>query len=171
MTRMRWCVTQRNRRWGDCVADSVWLPWRVMDIYWPSFDDNFLADLSAALKKRRKALKHKSRLLNCERLIESDDGVRTEKMELDIQLWTRNRLKVHAWSDRWLWVDARAPTKKGWAWEWDYDGRLLGPLTGTEVIGAIEETIDGISGAKSDAVNELTGIWQKLLARGPEEVR
>lgn len=142
-----------------------------MDVYWPGFDDTFLADLSAALRKRRKALKHRSERLNCERLIEIDDGARLEKMELEIGLWRRDCLRLHACSDRWLWVDGRAPAKKGWAWEWSYDGRLAGTFTGREVVGAIEKTLDQIGRSKPPAVHELTGIWKKLLARGPEEVR
>ena len=140
-------------------------------MYWPRFEDSLLEDIAFSLRKRRKTLKHSTDGIRCERLVEIEDSETTEKMELEVRLTNKTSVRVFAWSDRWLWVDARASAKKGWAWEWTRDGRLLGGCGGKDVVGAIENTLSKTHFVDSQQTDVFTEIWKRLLARGPEEVR
>ena len=76
-----------------------------------------------------------------------------------------------AWPDRQIWLDARCSTKKGWAWEWTYDGRLLGSVDPPNVIKALEATLDPLQQMDNSRTHELSKPWIRLLAKGPQPVR
>lgn len=140
-------------------------------MYWPKFENPFLMEITECLRKRNKALKHKVREIKCERIIEIEDGQRTEKVELEFRTWGergKTCVRVYAWADRWAWIDARAATKQGWAWEWNYEGRLLGEFGGREAVGGIEDTLQQAHNMEPRRMQELTDIWARLLAQGPK---
>lgn len=143
------------------------------EMYWPKFENTLLENLAFSLRKRHKALKHKVGKLDCERIIELADGQRVEKMELALHPLASGHsvcLRVFAWEDRWIWLDARAATKRGWAWEWTYEGRLLGEYSGREIVEGIETTLTSILGIESRGTGELTDVWAGLLAQGPKAI-
>ncbi len=85
-------------------------------------------------------------------------------------MWNRGLLRLHAWPDRWVWLDARCPTKKGWAWSWTYEGRLLGEHSASAIIKTIEDTLGPLHRMDSSKTDEFSTLWKPLLARGPVEV-
>ena len=139
-------------------------------MYWPEFQSALLGDLVNSLKKRSKALKHKTETLSCERVLVEEGSVRVEKLELVMSSYRRVALRFSLWDDGWAWADARQPSKKGWVWEWTYDGRLLGRYGGREVEEALELTFDRACETPVEAPKALTQIWKPLLAQGPVAV-
>jgi hypothetical protein len=140
-------------------------------MYWPEFENPFLMEISDNLRKRHKALKHKTSEIKCERIVEIEDGQRTEKIELEFRPsidGCKVCVRAFAWSDRWMWIDARSATKQGWAWEWNYEGRLLGEYGGREVVGSIEVILSKVYNIEPRRTGELTNVWTRLLAQGPK---
>ncbi|MCG8593929.1 MAG: hypothetical protein MI785_06070 [Kiloniellales bacterium] len=139
-------------------------------VYWPSFESAPLSDLVKSLKKRSKALKHKTETLSCERVLVEEGSVRVEKFELVMSSYRRVALRFFLWEDGWAWVDARQPSKKGWVWVWTYEGKLLGRYGGKEVEEALEMTLDSVCETPAETLKALTQIWKPLLAQGPVAV-
>ena len=75
-------------------------------------------------------------------------------------------LRVHAWEDRWLWIDARHSSKLGWLWEFNTEGRLLPPPSPTAVITRIEAMMDVAHQPPADVPRLMSAIWTHALARG-----
>lgn len=135
----------------------------ITDPLAPRTKSVFLADVIIALSKRRKAIRHKTRNLAVARVLERTSAAEHEKLEVSADV-NAARLRLFVWDDRWVFVDARVPTKgSGWAWEFTYQGRLAGPAART-LIAAFERTIDAT--ASQDA-EELECAWKPLLATGP----
>jgi hypothetical protein len=126
----------------------------------------FLTDTLAALSKRRKALRHKLRHISVERVLERTEGNEWEKLEVSCEA-LGPRLRLFVWQDRWVFVDARTPTKEGWAWEFTTQGRLVGGVEARALVAALEATIEA-SFLESSAA--LERVWTPLLATGPRPV-
>src|SRR5580704_5458637 len=115
----------------------------------PNFHDEFLECIAIAFRKRRKALTHKTSRAEYAKVHELIGDKREERLEIYLGEGTRPRgtpLRLHAWIDRLTWLDARKPnarrsTEKGWAWSWNYEGRLLAPHLAPAIINALEETL------------------------------
>jgi hypothetical protein len=138
-----------------------------------SFDDEFLQSVAEAFRRRRKALNHRASRADCQKVYEVSESSRTERLEIYLEDGTRQRgalLRLHAWPDRWIWVDARRSTKTGWAWEWTYEGRLLGKHAGQDVVEALEKTYDLLPSMDAALTQELVKPWKRLLAKGPLEI-
>ncbi|MCB1475137.1 MAG: hypothetical protein H6883_15015 [Rhodobiaceae bacterium] len=80
------------------------------------------------------------------------------------------RQSLHAWPDRWIWVDARESRKNaGWLWEWTFEGRLVGHLGARDLIEMFERTVFQVVDAQGRPnVDEVAGIWKHCLATGPK---
>jgi hypothetical protein len=122
-----------------------------------------------AFKKRHRAINYQSHEIRCDKIIERYDPKDIEKIEIKLSALDKTRIALNIWEDRWVLVDARQSTKKGWAWEWRYDGRLLGLHTGKDLIAALEQTMAATFQITRDATDDLTRIWRPLLARGPKD--
>ncbi len=136
----------------------------------PSFESPFLSEFGEAIQRRQKAIKHSTFGLECVRVIDERARPPEEKLELIIAGPRRfsHCLRANAWPDRWMWIDAREPGKRGWKWQWTREGRLLGNCTGANLVEALE-----LSYAASPFVSEkaftdqVAAIWRPLLATGP----
>ena len=137
----------------------------------PRFDSEFLEGLAFAFRKRRKALSHRAQSAEYAKVYELIEGEKTERLEIHLPYFDWGLLRLHAWPDRQIWLDARRSAKKGWAWKWTYDGRLLGNCAASDVIKALEDTLDPLPRMDSSRTHELSGPWSRLLATGPREVK
>src|SRR5690349_5776827 len=71
----------------------------------PTFETDFLAEIGASIRRRQKAIKNKAFGLSCERLWETSDKEKREKLELTLVGPRSSRsaqLRFFAWSDRWI---------------------------------------------------------------------
>jgi len=91
-------------------------------------------------------------------------------VEIDLVKYDKALLRLWAWPDRFIWLDARRPTKKGWDWSWTLDGRLVVSVSASEAIAALEATYDRLYEMNASRTNELNEPWERLLARGPVAV-
>lgn len=138
----------------------------------PLFESEFLENVARAFRKRRKALSHRTTRADYAKVYDVKGTERHERLEIYLdELRLRGALlRLHAWQNRWIWLDARRGTKTGWAWSWSLEGRLLGECSGQNVIEALEETHDLLYQMDSSRTPELSEPWKKLLGRGPLEV-
>jgi hypothetical protein len=140
----------------------------------PPFETQFLAEVAASIKRRQKAIKHRAFGLSCERLWETSDEIKREKLELMLLGPKSSRsaqLRFFAWSDRWIFADAREASKVGWKWDWTVEGRILGHVTGHDLIAAVESSYAASPFfTERDFLDEIKSIWQPLLAARPSLV-
>jgi hypothetical protein len=136
----------------------------------PRFQDPFLEDLAFAFRKRRKALAHKTRLAEHAKVYELVDGEKMERLEIELVEYEKITLRLHAWPDRLIWLDARRSAKRGWAWVWHYDGRLLGRSSPSKVIEALEVSRALLHDMNASRTQFLAEPWARLIARGPRPV-
>lgn len=137
----------------------------------PSFKDEFLESVAESLRKRRKSLKHRSRRILVNKTYEVTDGKREERLDVFLESWSDAQLQMAAWPNRFVWLDGSLLTKKGWTWNWTYEGRLLGAVSARAAVEALEKTFDLAFGMNEARVGELTAVWKPLLAKGPVEIR
>ena len=133
----------------------------------PTFETTFLSEIGESIRRRQKALKHKTFGMKCERAWESSEGLKREKLELTLSGPPRSKdaqLRFFAWSDRWIWADAREGGTPGWKWEWTVEGSVLGNVTGRDVVNAVESSYSA-SPFLSDRnfKGEINAIWKPLL--------
>jgi hypothetical protein len=123
----------------------------------------FLTDVAVALEKRRKAIRHKVRDLRIERAVDRLSADEPDKLEVSAKVGSA-KLRMFVWEDRWVFVDARTPTKvEGWLWESTQEGRLIGGDVQV-LVSALEASVDATRGQSSD---DLSCLWDSLLAKGP----
>lgn len=135
------------------------------------FESEFLEELSIAYRKRRKSLSHRASSADLAKTYELVETERMERLEIYLPNYDKVVLRLHAWPDRSIWLDARRSSKQGWVWSWTHEGRLLRSHGAKEVIEALEETLDTLFEMNSLRTQELSGPWNALLAQGPKEVR
>lgn len=129
-----------------------------------------LAELAEGLRRRSRALKHSGGELRCERTIERFEDRDREKLEVTFRRRPNTKsvtVRLFAWSDRWVWIDAREPTKQGWKWEWTAEGRVSGAGLGKKIVDALERTIAASGEASETIQDDLQLLWKPLLATGP----
>lgn len=136
----------------------------------PRFDSEFLEALALAFRKRRKALRHKARGAGYAKIYERVGDEKMERLEIHLPKYDGALLRLHAWPDRKIWLDARRSAKKGWAWSWTKEGRLLGTWSAAEAMQILEATFDRLYEMTADHVDELSEPWNALLADGPRLV-
>ena len=145
----------------------------------PEFNNAFLADIAFSYKKRRKSLKHRTSKMSCVKSYNNTSENRNECEEIfELTVETpgaskRAVFQLHAWEDRWVWVDGRQSiSKQGWLWEWTHEGRFIGDGGGRQLIEALEKSIS-LSPSFSDHPYQaqITGVWKPILASGPVALR
>ncbi len=142
-------------------------------MYFPSSENKFLASVLTGLKKRHKALKHKTSAIACDKVIERLGDTSREKLEVSLRSIAAEgklHLRAFVWEDRWVWIDCRSPSKRGWRWEWTHEGRLLPIHDGRKLVDALEGALDLAYSVDADAASELSATWRTLLAQGPKPV-
>jgi len=107
----------------------------------PEFESKFLTSLSASYSKVRRSLKYNSHSLSFTKVLDRVNDEKVEKIELSIQS-SRSihniRIRLYAWSDRWVWIDARKSESEGWAWEYTTEGRLNGSASERALMAALK---------------------------------
>lgn len=134
----------------------------------------YLAAIVDAFRRRHRAISSKIMQLLVERVIENDRGEKLEKIEVTYRRRRPGKspvIRLHVWSDRWAWVDAREAAKAGWRWEWTGEGRISRDDVGQAVVRAFESTIGEAGMDVSDIQRNLAAIWSPLLAKGPATLR
>jgi hypothetical protein len=139
----------------------------------PRFQDEFLESVSVAFQKRQKSFSHRASDADVAKVYERRTERRGAEEYLEIWLvaYDSASLRLWAWPDRFIRLEARRPMKKGLAWSWAYDGRLLGERSASEVIAALEETYGLFYEMEASRTNAFSGPWERLLARGPQAIR
>jgi len=128
-----------------------------------------LQEIVESLRRRGRSLKYSGGLLRVERVIETSPEGDRERLEVLYRASRRPRapmVRVHAWSDRWVWVDAREQGNEGWKWSCEAQGRFARQPVGKELVRALEGTIR-IVGAAAEREANFRQIWLPLLAAGP----
>lgn len=139
-------------------------------MHYPSPKNPFLYDLINSIKKRNKALKNKITSIECERVIIRQNGVDSEKIEVEIIIsYAHGKLPLsfHAWEDRWFWIDTRHWANRTWNWEWSCEGRMLPLYSGKDIVASIEKTIATTYGMNKQNVDAFAKIWKMMIAQGP----
>ena len=126
----------------------------------------FLVEVLGALSNRRKAIRYRLRRVSAEKVLERTDSQEREKVEITCE-GHGQKLRLFLWDDRWVFIDARMPSKRGWAWEFTYQGRLIGAADARSLVGALEQSIDASTLGDTAA---LERVWRPLLAAGPRPV-
>jgi hypothetical protein len=139
-------------------------------MYLPTSDKEIIKSTLLAFKKRHRAINYNARTLRCDKIIERNADGDIEKIEIEVGLQLDPRITLNVWQDRWVLVDARLAAKKGWVWEWRYEGRLLGVHSGRTLIETLERTMSATFEMTAEKTDRLTAMWHPLLARGPKGV-
>jgi hypothetical protein len=126
----------------------------------------------AAFQKRSKALSRRGVTLECTPVKEIVNGRESERGRTDVRMayrvdGARVELRIHAWGDRWIWVDARRASKSGWVWEFTAEGRFVASNGVRDLVGLAEDTIDSSFLPGTEVVLAMHAIWSKRLATGP----
>lgn len=143
-------------------------------VHLPSPRSDFLIECVESLRRRTKALGSRGRYLHCDRVIVVEDGVRSEKLEIDQRGRTPNSapaFRLDIWDDRWVWVEAYQASKQGWVWQWNTEGRAFGVSIARTIISKFEATISAAAFMTSVKTDEFDAIWMSLLASGPSGKR
>jgi len=139
----------------------------------PSFESEFLTDISVAYQKRRKSLKHRNSRPEFYKVFDQKEHGTTERLEIVLEDGTRKNgavLRLHTWPDRYVSVAVRNSSKSGLAWSWAFEGRLLGKFAGRDVLAALEATLELLPRTDGLHTNIFNNPWKPLLARGPIEI-
>jgi hypothetical protein len=137
---------------------------------------DFSVALLEALRKRSKALSRRGATIECSPVKELVDGRESGLGRTDVTIRYRRgegpdvQLRVHAWGDRWVWVDARRNSKAGWMWEYTNEGRFILPGGARGLVELIERTMDCAHLAASDVVRAIAALWSRCLAVGPRPI-
>jgi hypothetical protein len=129
----------------------------------------------AAFKKRSKALSRSGSTLECTPVKEIVDGRESERGRTDVTIdyrvdAARVTLRIHAWGDRWVWIDARRSSKAGWVWEFTAEGRFVASNGAREFVERAEATISASYLPDTEVSAAMRAIWLKCLATGPRRV-
>lgn len=138
----------------------------------PEFTSEFLADVWAALGRRRKAIRYRVRGVTIAAVVGGAAGEDRERIEVEcpISRAPNTSLRFDLWHDRWCRIDARSSRKgKGWAWEFSSEGRPL--LSAAGIVAALEASIAAASPVETAPAERLEEIWKLIMARGPRIVR
>ena len=132
------------------------------------FDSPYLKLLTKVLIKRRKAIKYQIKSGEFQKVIEKEaNKPDVEKLEITLNLTNQIVLRLFVWGDRWVWIDVRRSSKKGWLFEWESSGRVLQDSERI-VVSALEQSF---LYAKTSNETELIKIWNKVLFNGPKRIQ
>ena len=123
-----------------------------------------------SLRRRSKSIKHSVSLYECERVREKMDDCVYEKAELYFEFLGGRpfRISFNIWDDRWIWIDVRRSAKRGWAFEWQHQGRV-GSVPPRELAASIVDTLMKPSYYEepADLAADLDELWGTVAVNGP----
>lgn len=137
--------------------------------------EDFSRAVLDAFRKRSKSISRRGASLEYTPVKEITNGRESDRSRTDVTIAYRVdgapvKLRVRAWGDRWVWVDARRVSKSGWVWEFTSEGRLLPSSAARDLVSRTEETMDASFLPVSDVSRTISAIWSKCLATGPRRV-
>lgn len=136
----------------------------------PEFEAPALSEIVRAIRKRSKALKRSFSEIGLEKVHDDAHSPPMECLNVSLRIGpspSGPRIKLRVWADRWAWVDARQPSKKGWLWASTSEGRIAGGKTGADFVSALESFYTLLP--DRDHSGDIEGarrIWDKLLLPG-----
>jgi len=136
---------------------------------YPIFDNHSLNDFVSSIKARSKSLKSKYYYINIEKVIEGVEGF-DAKAELTLRKSRSHKsitVRLNVWPDRWVWVDAREASDKGWLWSFNEEGRLAGGKNWSDVIRCAEAMAEIFTAGVDNGAKKAGEIWRKTLVKGP----
>lgn len=135
-------------------------------------ESEFLSDILSAFGKRRKALRHKLRAIRIDKIVERSEEGDVERLDVLADVRPNVRIILSLWSSRRVRVwTGEMVRNKGWAWQYDLTGRLVGAADDRTLVEAFEQTRSAIFQMTAEQVDRLAVIWVPLLARGPQAIR
>ena len=144
----------------------------------PEVEELFLKDFLTSLKKRRKAIKYNFKNLNCQKVYEVHDNYQVERLELYLgnDGYSHDRqFQFDIWPDRWMRASGKLSSRNKNYWRWEYDGRLLPVVSSRELVQAIEDSTQFAPWENLENLpnylNQVSGIWSPILAKGPVGVK
>src|SRR4051812_19467133 len=126
----------------------------------PTRQLEFLDDFGAWLAKRSKAIKYQGAQLAFQRCDEPRGEPAYVGVQISFPVEARTvSVRLKAWADRWIWLDARRSTKRGWAWSVTLDGRLIASDLAGDLVQQLEATI-AASKDRDDLVRgQIERVW------------
>lgn len=131
----------------------------------------FLENLEKTFLRRRKTIRMKSSFADLTWKTQAETFSETQFLEIDCGTRIDGKMatiRIQAWEDRWLWIDARmsgSAKKGGWAWAWTIEGRYLAGDKTSAIVEALEASIFEIATRLPSAVPEaLSLIFKGLLS-------
>lgn len=134
---------------------------------------DFARDVASCLAKRSKAIKHRGARVELHLAEAKPPDDPSASVEISVSYAVQGatvRLRVIAWDDRWIWVDARRSTKQGWAWSVTCQGRFLDQSGPSGVIRRVEESLSATRNPDDAIPSLVKEIWADCLAQGPRSV-
>ena len=133
--------------------------------------ERFPPALLEAFRRRGRAIVHRGATVDSVLVPDQADdyGEVIDRCEITIAFRVDGRsvlIRAHAWEDRWLWIDARHSSKKGWTWEFSTEGRLLPPPSPAAVITRLESMMDAAHQPPVEVPRLMSAIWTHALAKG-----
>jgi hypothetical protein len=134
-------------------------------------DPDLLSELAEAVQLRSKALRHKFASVEVEPGCDEDCDPSMDKLSVTLREGisvNSTTLRFIFWQDRWVWVDARTGSTKGWHWSLTHQGRLRGGYTGREFLRCVEQFHQLLPTKTSPMdLESASRFWEKLLLKGP----
>ena len=141
-------------------------------LIFPNSRSPFLMEFLESLKKRSKALKHKTSSLTCERVLTEHDGRRLERIDVEITPgFSASKsfpCSFKLWEDRWISISLCEWKNETWDWNWQEEGTILPVIDGQGLVSAIEATISSSFEMNSSKISLFSEMWRPYLARSPE---
>jgi hypothetical protein len=136
---------------------------------------DFSSAVLEVFRKRSRAISRRGATVQCVPVKEIVDGIKSQRGRTDVSIayrieGARVELRVHAWGDRWVWIDARRHSKSGWVWEFTNEGRFVSPNGARDLVACVEDTLDASFLASSKVSQAMSLIWSKRLSTGPRRV-
>jgi hypothetical protein len=136
---------------------------------------NFPHALQDAFLARRRAIRVHNAQLETAVLLDRADarGRELERGETTLAFRVDGRgvlIRVHAWEDRWVWLDARHSSKAGWIWQFTAQGRLVKSPRTPAVISRVESMMRAAYLPPTEVPRAMAAIWVHCLAPGPARV-
>ncbi|MBW8886226.1 MAG: hypothetical protein JF616_00600 [Fibrobacteres bacterium] len=137
-------------------------------------NNGFPATVWRAFERRHRAL----HLLDAEiesQLVPDVDvhGTDIHRTETMIQLRVDGRsvlVRVHAWPDRWAWIDARHSVRGGWRWQFTTQGRFVNAGGARALVTYVEKMLRTAQRPACEVVDAMQAIWRDSLISGSRRI-
>lgn len=96
-------------------------------------------------------------------------GVDFHRCEITIQLRVDGRsviVRVHAWPDRWVWIDARHSVHGGWRWQFTTQGRFVNIGGARALVANVEKMLRTAQRPAAEVADAMHVIWESSLIGG-----